>query len=63
MDKLQRAGRNFLLRLIALHGLAAAARVLRALAGMNSKGFTRIQIHQDFGLSARSAKMPGRCEC
>jgi hypothetical protein len=32
MDKLQRAGRDFLLRLIARHGLRAAARVLRALA-------------------------------
>jgi hypothetical protein len=32
MDKLQRAGRDFLLRLIAKHGLAGAARVLRALA-------------------------------
>ena len=32
MDKLQRAGRDFLLRLIAKHGLPGAARVLRALA-------------------------------
>jgi hypothetical protein len=32
MDKLQRAGRDFLMRLIAKHGLAGAARVLRALA-------------------------------
>jgi hypothetical protein len=32
MDKLQRAGRDFLIRLIARHGLAGAARVLRALA-------------------------------
>ena len=32
MDKLQRAGRDFLLRLIARHGLEGAARVLRALA-------------------------------
>jgi hypothetical protein len=32
MDKLQRAGRDFLIRLIAKHGLAGAARVLRALA-------------------------------
>jgi len=32
MDKLKRAGRDFLLRLIAQHGLAGAARVLRALA-------------------------------
>ena len=32
MDKLQRAGRDFLMRLIAQHGLAGAARVLRALA-------------------------------
>jgi hypothetical protein len=32
MTKLQRAGRDFLLRLIATHGLAGAARVLRALA-------------------------------
>jgi hypothetical protein len=30
MSKLQRAGRNFLLRLIAQHGFAGAARVLRA---------------------------------
>ena len=32
MDKLQRAGRDLLLRLIAQHGLDGAARVLRALA-------------------------------
>ena len=32
MDKLQRAGRDFLLRLVAQHGLHGAARVLRALA-------------------------------
>jgi hypothetical protein len=32
MDNLQRAGRNFLMRLIAKHGLAGAARILRALA-------------------------------
>ena len=32
MDKLQRAGRDFLMRLVAKHGLAGAARVLRALA-------------------------------
>ena len=32
MDKLQRAGRAFLMRLVAKHGLAGAARVLRALA-------------------------------
>jgi hypothetical protein len=32
MDKLQRAGREFLLRLIAKHGLQGAARILRALA-------------------------------
>jgi hypothetical protein len=32
MDKVQRAGRTFLLRLIARHGPAGAARVLRALA-------------------------------
>jgi hypothetical protein len=29
---LQRAGRDFLMRLVAKHGLAGAARVLRALA-------------------------------
>ena len=32
MDKLQRAGRDFLMRLVARHGLQGAARVLRALA-------------------------------
>ena len=32
MDKLQRAGRDFLMRLVAKHGLQGAARVLRALA-------------------------------
>jgi len=32
MDKLQRAGRDFLIRLVAKHGLAGAARFLRALA-------------------------------
>jgi hypothetical protein len=32
MDKLQRAGRDFLMRLVAKHGLAGAAWVLRALA-------------------------------
>jgi hypothetical protein len=32
MDKLQRAGRDFLIRLVAKHGLVGAARVLRALA-------------------------------
>jgi hypothetical protein len=32
MDKLPRAGRDFLLRLVAQHGLDGAARVLRALA-------------------------------
>ena len=31
MDKLQRAGRDFLLRSIAKHGLRGAARILRAL--------------------------------
>ena len=32
MDKLQRAGRDFLMRLVAKHGLAGEARVLRVLA-------------------------------
>ena len=32
MDKLQRAGRDFLMRLVAKHGLHGAARVLRARA-------------------------------
>ena len=32
MDKLQRAGRDFLMRLVAEHGLAGAARALPALA-------------------------------
>jgi hypothetical protein len=32
MDKLQRAGRDFQMRLAAKHGLTGAARVLRALA-------------------------------
>ena len=32
MDKLQRAGRDFLMRLVAKHGLRGAARVLRQLA-------------------------------
>ena len=32
MDKLQRADRDFLMRLVAAHGLAGAVRVLRALA-------------------------------
>jgi hypothetical protein len=32
MDKLQRAGRDFLMRLVAKHGLAGAASVLPALA-------------------------------
>ena len=32
MDKLQRAGRDFLMRLVAKHGPAGAARILRALA-------------------------------
>ena len=32
MDTLQRAGRDFLMRLVAKHGLQGAARVLRALA-------------------------------
>ena len=32
MDKLQRAGRDFLMRLVAKHGPQGAARVLRALA-------------------------------
>jgi len=32
MDKLQRAGRDFLMRLVAAHGLQGAARILRALA-------------------------------
>jgi hypothetical protein len=32
MGKLEQAGRSFLVRLIARHGLAGAARVLRALA-------------------------------
>ena len=38
MDKLQRAGRDFLMRLVAQHGLDGAARVLRALA-MNWTAF------------------------
>ena len=29
MDKLQRAGRDFLMRLVAQHGLDGAARILR----------------------------------
>jgi hypothetical protein len=32
INKLQRAGRDLLIRLIAKHGLVCAARVLRALA-------------------------------
>ena len=32
MEKLQRAGRDFLMRLIEQHGLDGAARILRALA-------------------------------
>ena len=32
MDKLQRVGRDFLMRLVAKHGLHGAARMLRALA-------------------------------
>ena len=32
MDKLQRAGRDFLMRLVAQHGLDGAVRILRALA-------------------------------
>ena len=32
MDKLQHAGRDFLMRLVAKHGREGAARVLRALA-------------------------------
>ena len=32
MDKLQRAGRDFLMRLVAKHGLAGAAWMLRTLA-------------------------------
>ncbi len=32
MDKLQRAGRDFLMRLVAKHGLHGAARILWALA-------------------------------
>jgi hypothetical protein len=32
MDKLQRAGRDFLMRLVMQHGLRGTARVLRALA-------------------------------
>jgi hypothetical protein len=32
MDKLQRAGRDFLLRLVAEYGPRGAARILRALA-------------------------------
>ena len=32
MDKLERAGRDFLMQLVAQHGLDGAARVLRALA-------------------------------
>lgn len=31
MDNLQRAGRDFLMRLVAMHGLREVARVLRAL--------------------------------
>jgi hypothetical protein len=39
MDKLQRADRDFLMRLVAKHGLAGAARILRALADeLASKG-------------------------
>ena len=32
MDKPPRAGRDFLMRLLALHGIDGAARILRALA-------------------------------
>ena len=41
MDKLQRAGRDFLLRLIAQHGLDGAARILRALADELGSGTER----------------------
>jgi hypothetical protein len=41
MDKLQRAGRDFMLRLIAKHGLAGAARVLRALRPMAVRALLR----------------------
>jgi hypothetical protein len=36
MDKLQRVGRDFLMRLVAQHGLQGAARMLRALAAQKT---------------------------
>jgi hypothetical protein len=51
--KLQRAGRDFLIRLVARHGLAGAARVLRALAD---------EFEELWGLTEHPAKdfEPGR---
>lgn len=40
MDKLGRAGRDFLIRLVSKHGLAGAARILRTLAD-ELEGFAR----------------------
>ncbi len=44
MDKLQRAGRDFLMRLVAKHGPRGATRILRALAeeieALESAGLT-----------------------
>ena len=51
MDKLQRAGRDFLLRLVAKHGLQGAGRVLRALAD-EQEALCRTSVPSD--LSARA---------
>ncbi len=55
MDKLQRAGRDFLLRLIAQHGLDGAARILRALAdefdGLAGLAIQARQQHKQLGTS------------
>jgi hypothetical protein len=56
MDKRQRAGRDFLMRLIAQHGLAGAARVLRRRWRMS---WTRWQARGPTGLRNSPATKGG----
>ena len=53
MDKLQRAGRDFLMRLVAQHGLDGAARMLRALAD-ELEALCRTSVPPDLSARARS---------
>ena len=61
MDKLQRAGRDFLLRFIAKHGLRGAARILRRLADEIEDLATRLDPLGRIGEAAPKLNQVGAC--